>query len=205
MAIRYTGNNDTDHGGISLIHGGGFLLQQYVCDQYVRMESNNLNYARRNQQALLADAYQGLVDHVNQQHHLDEANPMAVGRRVILPSTFVGSPRYMKGCYHDAMTIVRKYGKPDLFITFTCNPRWPEITQNVGRWSAPNDRPDLIARVFHAKLKALMRDIIVNQTWTAARAHIGHPRRGQQVAYRRGCGQCCVRFLAGPGNRQAPV
>ncbi|XP_022177370.1 uncharacterized protein LOC111038548 [Myzus persicae] len=60
------------------------------------MESNNLNYVRTNQRALLAEAYQGLMDHVNQQHHLDVADPMAVGRRVILPSKFVGSPRYMK-------------------------------------------------------------------------------------------------------------
>ncbi|KAL4154324.1 hypothetical protein QTP88_000203 [Uroleucon formosanum] len=36
---------------------------------------------------------------------------MAVGRRVILPSKFVGSPRYMKQCYQDAMAIVCKYGQ----------------------------------------------------------------------------------------------
>lgn len=29
----------------------------------------------------------------------------------------------------DAMTYVRKYGRPDLFITFTCNPNWIEITE----------------------------------------------------------------------------
>ena len=31
--------------------------------------------------------------------------------------------------YQDAMAIVRKYGKPDLFITFTCNPNWAEICE----------------------------------------------------------------------------
>jgi Helitron helicase-like domain at N-terminus len=25
------------------------------------------------------------------------------------------------------MTLVGKFGKPDLFITFTANPKWPEI------------------------------------------------------------------------------
>ena len=29
--------------------------------------------------------------------------------------------------YLDAMAIVSALGKPDLFITFTCNPKWPEI------------------------------------------------------------------------------
>jgi len=122
LAIRYERNNDERHVQFSLLHAGRFLMQLYVCDQYVRMESNNLNYVRTNQRALLAENYQGLADHVNQQHHLDAADPMAVGHRVILPSTFVGSPRYMKQCYLDAMAIVRKYGKPDLFITFTTNP-----------------------------------------------------------------------------------
>jgi hypothetical protein len=29
--------------------------------------------------------------------------------------------------YQDGMAIVRKLGKADLFVTFTCNPKWPEI------------------------------------------------------------------------------
>ncbi|XP_065671642.1 uncharacterized protein LOC136089520 [Hydra vulgaris] len=29
------------------------------------------------------------------------------------------------------MAIIKKYGKPDLFITFTCNPKWREITENL--------------------------------------------------------------------------
>lgn len=172
MAIRYDGNNDLHNARFSLIHRGGFLLQQYVCDLYVRMESNNLNYIRQNQGTLRAEVYQGLVDYVNQQLHLDAPDPMAIGRRVILPSTFVGSPRYMKQCYHDAMSIVRKYGKPDLFVTFTCNPRWPEITENLGTHTLANDRPDLVARVFHAKLKALMHDITVNRVFGNVNAYI---------------------------------
>ena len=40
---------------------------------------------------------------------------------VILPSSFRGSPRVLLQNYQDAMAIVAKYGKPDLFITFTCN------------------------------------------------------------------------------------
>ncbi|KAF0688715.1 Uncharacterized protein FWK35_00039352, partial [Aphis craccivora] len=172
LAIRYTGINSNGHADhvFSLLHAGGFLLQQYVCDQYVRMEANNLRYTRDNQRALFADAYQGLVDHINQQLHVDEID--SVGRRMILPSTFVGGPRYMKQCYHDAMAIVRKYGKPDLFITFTCNPKWPEIVENIPSWLKANDRPDLVARVFHAKLKELMRDITVNKIFGNIGAYV---------------------------------
>ena len=30
--------------------------------------------------------------------------------------------------YQDTKTIVLNFGKPDLFITFTCNPLWDEIS-----------------------------------------------------------------------------
>lgn len=170
LAIRYHDNNDTINDSMSLLHSGGFLLQQYMCDQYVRMEANNLAYIKMHQADLFAESYQGLVDHINQQLQVDI--PTAVGRRMILPSSFTGGPRYMKQSYHDAMAVVRKYGKPNLFITFTCNPRWPEITQNLARWSAANDRPDLVARVFHAKLKQLLLDITVNNVFGNVDAYV---------------------------------
>ena len=31
----------------------------------------------------------------------------------------------------DAMSYVTEYGKPDLFITFTCNPKWDEIINEL--------------------------------------------------------------------------
>ena len=31
----------------------------------------------------------------------------------------------------DAMSYVRKFGRPDLFITVTTNPNWEEITSNL--------------------------------------------------------------------------
>ena len=76
---------------------------------------------------LRLESYQGLVDHLN-----NTANDMncQVGKIVILPSIFVGSPRYMMANYQDAMAIVRMKGKPYLFITMTCNPNWHEIRDN---------------------------------------------------------------------------
>ena len=62
--------------------------------------------------------------------------------------------------YQDAMAIVRKHKKPDLFITFTCNPNWPEILREL-RGSEPAwARKDLIVRVFHIKLKQLLDDLL---------------------------------------------
>lgn len=59
----------------------------------------------------------------------------------------------------DAMAIVRTFGKPTLFITITCNPKWPEITEALLPGQKAEDRPDLVARVFHLKLERIVREV----------------------------------------------
>ncbi|XP_065660363.1 uncharacterized protein LOC136084156 [Hydra vulgaris] len=41
------------------------------------------------------------------------------------------------------MAIIKNYGKPDLFITFTCNAKWRKITENLYPGQTANDRPYL--------------------------------------------------------------
>ena len=86
-----------------------------------------------------------------------------VGTRFVLPSSFSGGPRQMQQLYQDAMAIVRYYGKPSLFVTFTCNPTWPEITRELLHGQAAHDRPDLACRVFNMKLTELLADLTKNQ------------------------------------------
>ncbi|XP_074305160.1 uncharacterized protein LOC141640171 [Silene latifolia] len=58
------------------------------------------------------------------------------------------------------MTICKWFGYPDLFITFTCNPKWPEIVRFASkRGLRPEDRPDIVCRVFKMKLDELIRDL----------------------------------------------
>ena len=59
----------------------------------------------------------------------------------------------------DAMAIVRVFGKPTLFITITCNPKWPEIANALLPGQKPEDRPDIVARVFHLKLARIVKDL----------------------------------------------
>lgn len=65
----------------------------------------------------------------------------------------------MQQNYQDAMAIVRKFGKPDLFITFTCNPNWPEIKGSLPKNTSYQNAPLLVVRVFHLKLLAFIEDI----------------------------------------------
>ena len=74
--------------------------------------------------------------------------------------TYVRSPRALKENFEGAMAIMKKYGKPDLFITFTCNPKWRRITENLYPDQTANERPDLVIRVFKLKLNNLRNDII---------------------------------------------
>jgi hypothetical protein len=57
------------------------------------------------------------------------------------------------------MARVRKFGKPDLFVTFICNPKWKEITDALLLRQTAKDRPGLVSRVFNLKLDALLKDI----------------------------------------------
>ena len=83
-----------------------------------------------NQKDLRAELYRGLLDAIGSQAQNEN---VLVGTLVILPSIFQGSPLYMQQNNQDATAIVRKFGRPDLFITFTCNPTWPEIKSRCKR------------------------------------------------------------------------
>ena len=74
--------------------------------------------------------------------------------------------------YQDAMTIVRKYGKPDLFITFTCNPLWDDITSNLLPNQKVTDRPDLVVRLFKLKLRELLDDMLKKHILGRPLAHV---------------------------------
>jgi hypothetical protein len=78
-----------------------------------------------------------------------DGNVVDIGQQFILPATFTGSPRHMHEYAQDAMTYVRNYGRPDLFITFTCNSGWPDIKEELLPGQSTTDRHDLTARVLN--------------------------------------------------------
>jgi hypothetical protein len=123
---------------------------------------------RLNQTTLRADQYKGMVDAMQQ----DGANNTNFGRMVVLPATFVGSPRHMKQLYQDSMALVRKFGKPNLFITMTRNLNWPEILHELRPGEEANGRLDLTSRVFNMKLNAPQRPFA---EWCFGHCGGGHP------------------------------
>ncbi|XP_036150735.1 uncharacterized protein LOC118648518, partial [Monomorium pharaonis] len=123
---------------------GRRLFQQWLVDNYVKIEKDRMNFCRAHQKELRSETYQGLIDYM--QNMANNLNGH-IGKMVILPSTFIGSPRNMLQNYQDAMAIVAKFGKPDLFITMTCNPKWREIEENLLYDQQASDRPDICTQI----------------------------------------------------------
>lgn len=143
---------DFEHG---IIVNAGRLFQQFVVDCFSMIESQRLHWIRMNQSTIRCDILSGLQEAI----HSGETHTFAVGKRVVLPASFTGGPRYMFNNCQDAMAICKKFGYPDLFITITCNANWQEIKNFVSiRGLKATDRPDIVCRVFKAKLDHMMSD-----------------------------------------------
>ncbi|POW00864.1 hypothetical protein PSHT_12841 [Puccinia striiformis] len=98
----------------SAILNGKNLFQELLVDLYICVERSRLDFYRFNQDKICADCYKGILESFSD-------GVEVVGRRIILPSSFSGSPRNMKQLYQDAMALVRVFGRPSLFITMTAN------------------------------------------------------------------------------------
>ncbi|KAF8791836.1 hypothetical protein HNY73_003507 [Argiope bruennichi] len=120
-------------------------------NMYAKIETERLRFIRLNQKKLRVEDYIYLKDAIN-----NDDNIKQIGKSIILPSTFTGSPRCMHKRTENAMAYVRNYGSPHLFITFTCNPKWREITEELISRQKRHDRHDIICRVFYLKLKSLI-------------------------------------------------
>ena len=98
----------------------------------------------------------------------------------------------------DGMARVRALGNPDLFITITCNPNWPEITNALLPGQTPIDRPDIVARVFRQKLAAIKHLILHKHAF------------GEVLAYcdtiefqKRGLPHCHLLLILSPEDKPA--
>ena len=106
---------------------------------------------------------------MHDRHDGEDIGPL--GHKLILLSSHVGSPRFMTQLFQNAMTICRHFHKPDLFLTMTANPKWPEIIHSLFPGQTATDRPDIVSRVFEQKKKALLK-LIDNGFFGTTIAHI---------------------------------
>ncbi|XP_014784481.1 uncharacterized protein LOC106879442 [Octopus bimaculoides] len=122
------------------MHCSGELFHQFVVDVCAKMESERLCFIQTHQKQLCSNSHIYLRDAL-----INYPAPDSVGRLCILPSSFTRSPWYLHERTQDAMTYVRHYGRPDVFITFTCNPTWKEIKAELFPGQHAKDHHELLA------------------------------------------------------------
>ncbi|GJZ42137.1 DNA helicase PIF1, ATP-dependent [Tanacetum coccineum] len=132
--------------------------QQYLVDAYTTDEEHKLKWTRNNQDTMRVDLYHNKYDAITK----GDTNAASLGKRIVLPISFMGGPTYMMQNYQDAMDLCQAYGNLDLFITFTSNPKWPEIAEMLAfiPRSKAHDRLKIGARVLKMKLTELLDDLI---------------------------------------------
>ena len=160
---------DEAEGHSNHLHRFGKLFQQYLVDQYAKVESTALSYMKHELGPELMTAYYGgLMDAI-------ETDTLhAIGTPTILHPSFVNGPRAYHARFQDAMSIVREYGKPDLFITMTCNPKWREIQEAMEMFPhmSSYDCPDIVCRVFHQKINELLKDLLERDIFGKVIGHV---------------------------------
>jgi Helitron helicase-like domain at N-terminus len=152
------------------LHSGGRLFQQYVCDVWVSTDQSRLRWVEQHQARLRASLYSGLEDAIG--HGETDVELANLGRRVVLPSSYIGGPRYMNQRFQDAIAVARHYRGFDLFITFTCNANWPEIKNALLPGQGTADRPDLTVRVFNMYRSALIDEITKHSLFGVVPAYV---------------------------------
>ncbi|GJT88962.1 DNA helicase [Tanacetum coccineum] len=108
----------------------GRLFQQYVVTAFYAIEQNRIDFVREHQSDIRNEYLSGICDAINR----GDSDGSDCGLTLILPQSFTGGPRYMYNHYLDALAICRVHGNPSFFITFTCNVKWPEISEYMAQF-----------------------------------------------------------------------
>jgi hypothetical protein len=142
--------------GITLISGDRLFQQYVVVDTFTPVE-NMLQFIINNNKNLRSEIYKGIQDAL---HKGDISMGTMLERKLfcLLASLEEVKDICMVQNYQDVMAICRFYVSPNLFITFTCNPKWQEIAYALASvpGKQPSARPDIVSRVFRLKVDELV-------------------------------------------------
>ncbi|PLW46932.1 hypothetical protein PCASD_08098 [Puccinia coronata f. sp. avenae] len=172
----------------SAVHRAKSLFQELLLDLFMCVNQPRLDWFQIHQKEIKAELYQGVEESI-----CDDVD--ATGTRIILPLSYIGSPRSMVQLYQDSMSIVSKFGRPSLFITMTANPAWPEIRDNLKPGQVVSDRPDLCVRAFRQHCNNLVEDVTKKHVLGKVVAHVS------TIEFqKRGLPHCHLMCIMAPGS-----
>lgn len=94
--------------------------------------------------------YKGLIEAILR-GEIDQATSRKI---IVLPSSFTGGATYIFQNYQDAIATCRWAGYSELFITFTCNQKWPELCRVLEKKTHKRVKiPYLVCKLFKIKIK----------------------------------------------------
>src|SRR6266702_599009 len=96
----------------------------------------------------------------------------SIGKKIILPSTFTSSLCFMHKNLQNALALLCKSRGSNLFITFTANPQWREVKEALLLNQTPAQQPDIVACIFHLKVKSLINDIMQKSVFGKVEAFV---------------------------------
>jgi hypothetical protein len=131
-----------------------------LVDVQAAIKKERLDYLDTHQKELRVKNYHNLQERLDQNAaNQDAVNPAAINKIAILPSSFPNGDRAIQQLFQDSICLVTHFNKPDLFVTFITNPKWKKVTAALFTDQTVANRPNIIARVFRAKLKDLIDQI----------------------------------------------
>lgn len=136
-----------------------FYIVERMCDAHIWRS----NWHKKNQNTIFGATRTAAEENIV----IDEPDEFIDPERVsynnsspsFLAESFTGSPRHLKSLALNALTIVSELDRPTVFITGTVNPKWPEIAEMLLPGQTVYDRPDVVSRVFHARVEAIMANL----------------------------------------------
>lgn len=171
---------------ISLQFIAGRLFQEFVMQDWCRIEDKNLSFEANRQKHLKQRS-------VNLEQ-IDSNNPEGLskmGKKTYLSSSHYNSEAYRWEKFRDWCQLLAKFGLPTYFLTFTCNKNWPEFqaeringiqTHCESSEMPATDRPDIISRVWSLKVEAYKKLIREGKIFGEVIADI-HVTEYQQSSY----------------------
>ena len=109
--MYYSYQIHAQNGVQSLILNSSSLFQQYLVDAYISIVQGRLDFYQNNQDKLRSAYISGIYDALSN----SDTESLSVGKRVLLPPSFLRGPRYMYSHYQDALCICREHGNPQYF------------------------------------------------------------------------------------------
>ena len=138
------------------------LAQYWLMDFYSRVLDQRMSIVRKMKSRIMMgqirQSYHSLSEHESQD--LRDAGYMDTPKEEsYLPSSVHGSPRHMAALARNALILVSEFGCPHVFITLTCNPKWPEIVSQLLHGQTAFDRQDVTTTVFKSCLHLMKMNI----------------------------------------------